>query len=311
MKHKIAVIGAGYFGQRHIKILSQMDNVEFVGIVEKDINRAREIASEFGLKYTQNFRDLLDKASTFFIVTPTKTHFEIALELIREGKDIFIEKPLVENPSDAFLLLKEAEKRKTILQVGLIERFNPVVVTLIRHIKKPTFIIAKRVSPFLGRATDTDVTFDLMIHDIDLIWMIFKKSGKPVVKDLKSFKKNLITKRIDIASVWLDLEVNGKSISANLLASRVSSYFQRTLSIIDEGFSLHADLINKKLIKIDKKGFDTKIPIKNEDSNALYEEIRDFLKAVNKRSLSPKAPSFDDIVEVLKIINHINGGISV
>ncbi|MCX8034370.1 MAG: Gfo/Idh/MocA family oxidoreductase [Thermodesulfovibrio sp.] len=310
MKYKIAVIGAGYFGQRHIKILSQMEDVEIVGIADKDINRARESAKDYGLKYTDDFKELTDRASIFFIVTPTDTHFEIASELIKEGKDLFVEKPLVENPSDAMWLLREAKKRKIILQVGLIERFNPVVISLIRHIKNPAFITAQRISPFLGRATDTDVTFDLMIHDMDLIWMIFRKSGKPAIKDLKSFKKSLMTSKIDIAAAWLDLEINGKSICANLLASRISSHFQRTLSIIDEGFSLHADLINKKIVKINENGSDVEIPIKNKDSNALYEEIRDFLRAVDKRRLSSKAPSFDDIVEVLKIINHINGGIT-
>jgi len=101
MKFKVAVIGAGYFGQKHIKILTQMPDVEIVGIVDTDISRAQEIGQKYGLRYYTVYENLLKSADIFFIVTPTITHFDIAMDLIKEKKSIFIEKPLTENPGFA------------------------------------------------------------------------------------------------------------------------------------------------------------------------------------------------------------------
>ncbi len=310
MHHKVAVVGTGYFGQRHLKILSQMEDVEIVGIADKDINKARQVASDFGLNYSENFRDLLDRAETFFIVTPTKTHFEIAMELIEAGKNIFIEKPLTENLEDASILINKAISKGIIFQVGLIERFNPVVNSLLDHIKSPLFINAQRVSPFLGRAIDTEVTFDLMIHDIDLLWKILKEKGNYELKELKVFRKKLITDKIDFATVWLDLDVNSENIKANLTASRVSADFQRCFSVVENNYVIHADLIKKTIIKIDKTGNTVEVPVKDKEKQPLYEEIGDFLQSVKEKSPSKRAPSPIEIIEVIKIINQINGGIS-
>lgn len=310
MKHKVIVIGAGYFGQRHIKMLAQMEDVEIVAIVDKDIKKAREIAREYGVKFSDNFKDLLKEASVFFIVTPTKSHFEIAIDLIKEGKDIFIEKPITENYEHATVIIEEALKNKIIFQVGLIERYNPVVVSLFEQLKTPLFIKAERTSPYLGRATDTDVTFDLMIHDLDLIMMFQRKIGKGNFNNIKVFKKSLITEKIDFATVLLEILINKSPFTAQITASRTSPIFQRNITIIDEEFIIYADLINKNIIKIDKKGTKNEIPIENRENQPLYEEIRDFLNSVSKREFSQKAPTPEEILEVIKLINKINGGSS-
>jgi len=310
MKHKVIVIGAGYFGQRHIKMLAQMEDVEIVAIVDKDIKKAREIAREYGVKFSDNFKDLLKEASVFFIVTPTKSHFEIAIDLIKEGKDIFIEKPITENYEHATVIIEEALKNKIIFQVGLIERYNPVVVSLFEQLKTPLFIKAERTSPYLGRATDTDVTFDLMIHDLDLIMMFQRKIGKGNFNNIKVFKKSLITEKIDFATVLLEILINKSPFTAQITASRTSHIFQRNITIIDEEFIIYADLINKNIIKIDKKGTKKEIPIENRENQPLYEEIRDYLNSVSKREFSQKAPTPEEILEVIKLINKINGGSS-
>jgi len=308
MKYKVAVIGAGYFGQRHIKLLSQMPDVEITGIVDTDVDKAIEIAKQYGLKYHTDFKDLLKVADVFFVVTPTITHFEIAIELIKEGKDLFIEKPLTEKPAFAEKILDEAIKRNLIIQAGLIERYNPVVISLMEHIREPIFINAERVSPFLGRATDTDVTYDLMIHDIDLIWFMLKKGKKIKVNDLKVYKKSFVTERIDHAVVWFDFTNNDAEIKASVTASRISADFRRNLTIIQNQNVLQADLMNKSLKMIDRQGKSTELSVKNKDSQPLYEEIRDFLNSVKNRKLSPHAPSPEDLIEVIEIIDRINGG---
>lgn len=285
-----------------------MDDVEIIGITDRNISKVSQVAKEYGLNYSKDFRDFLDKATTFFVVTPTNTHFEIALELIKNKKNIFIEKPLTENLEQAIYLLDEAIKGGNIFQVGLIERFNPVINTLKENLKNPHHISTQRVSPFLERAIDTHVTFDLMIHDLDLIFYILGRTSSHKVQDLKVFKKSLITNKIDLATAWLFLSVNERSVIANLLASRVGPDFQRNISIVDEDSILYADLIKKTIIKIDKMGKAIEIPVKNIDLHPLYEEIRDFLDSIKRRRLSKQAPSPTEIIEVIKLINQINRG---
>lgn len=308
MRFKVAVIGAGYFGQRHIKLLAQMPDVEIVGIADKDIVKAKEIAQQYNLKYCSDYKDLLKPAQIFFVVTPTITHFDIGIELINEGKAIFIEKPLTEKPVFAEKLLNEARKKNVIIQAGLIERYNPVIKTLVEHLKNPVFIEAERVSPFLGRATDTDVTYDLMIHDIDLIWMLLKNLGNFKLKDLKVFTQNMVTSKIDYANVWMEFVDTNCNVKAHLTASRISSVFNRRISIVQQNNVLYADLINKTLTEVDNTGKVTEILIKNKDSQPLYEEIRDFLNSVKQKKLSQYAPSHEEIIEVIEVIDKINGG---
>ncbi len=308
MKFKVAVIGAGYFGQRHIKVLTQMPDVEIVGIADKDIEKAQEIAQQYNLKYCDDYRELLKSAQIFFVVTPTITHFDIGIELINEGKALFIEKPLTEKPVFAEELLNEAAKKNVIIQVGLIERYNPVIKSLVGCLRNPVFIQVERVSPFLGRAIDTDVTYDLMIHDIDLIWMLLRNSGNFKLKDLKVFRKNIITSRIDYASVWMEFDNANCNIKAHLTASRISSVFNRRISIVQQNNVLYADLINRTLTEVDSTGKVTEIVVKDKDSQPLYEEIRDFLNSVKQKKPSEYAPSPKEIIEVIEIIDKINGG---
>lgn len=307
MKHKVAVIGAGYFGQRHIQMLTQMPDVEIAGIVDSDISRARNIAKEYGLKYFDSYKYLLNSADIFFIVTPTNTHFDIAMDLVKNGKNLFIEKPLTERPALAMNFIKEAFSNNIIFQIGMIERYNPAVIALLDYIENPVFIKAERTSPFLGRATDTDVTFDLMIHDLDLLWMILKRAGAFKIENLKVFKKSFVTEKIDFATAWIDFLLNDVVLSASLTASRISN-FRRIFTIIQEKFVLHADLMNRTVAKINKEGKLIEIPVKNKNAQPLYEEIRDFLDSVRERKFSRHAPSAQEIIQVLEIINTINRG---
>ncbi len=306
---KVAVIGAGYFGQRHIKLLSQMDDVEIVGIADKDLSKAYEAVKGYEIRCVEDFRELINEADIFFIVTPTITHFEIANFLIEQGKHLFIEKPITEKVDDAQSLINEALQKGIIFQVGLIERFNPAVRTLLEHVKKPLFINAQRLSPFLGRATDTDVTFDLMIHDIDLICRILRKidfERSWFVREV--FKKSVVTSKLDYADVWLEFKLAEKQIYANIIASRVSDKPKRSITLIEEDCIFNADLIERKIFKIDRKGNSHEIPVKNNDANPLYDEIRDFLQAIKENRFSNIAPNPNEIIEAIKIINQINGG---
>lgn len=308
MKHRVVVIGAGYFGQRHIKVLSEMRDVEIVGVVDRDIEKAKDVAKSLGADFSESFDKFISTAQTFFIVTPTKTHYEIAKELIERGKNLFIEKPMVETPEQATELFEEAYRRGVIIQVGLIERFNPAFSTLLDYTDSPMLIQANRASTFQGRALDTDVTFDLMIHDLDLVWSILRRRGEFRVKKMRTFTKKLIGDRIDFATVWLDIESSLGDLKVNLTANRISSDFQRTFTVVDRDQIIYADLLKRRIFKTKRDALLQEIPVEDRDSQPLHLEIRDFLESVQRRVPSKIAPSPEEVVEVLKIIREINGG---
>lgn len=308
MKHKVVLVGAGYFGQRHLKVLSEIEDVEIVGVVDKEIEKAQAIAEPLGVNFSNQINEFIDAGRVFFIVTPTNTHYEIAKELIEKGKDLFIEKPMVETPEQALELFEQAERSGIIIQVGLIERFNPVFRKLLNEINTPLHIQARRESPFHGRALDTDVTFDLMIHDLDLLWFILRKIKGFRLKSLKTFTQSLLGKRIDFANIWLEIESAFGEIKVNLTANRISSDSLRTFTVVDKDGVFYADLLRRKIFKTTKDGQLQEIAVKDSESQPLYLEIRDFFQAVRTRIPSEIAPSPEEVIEVIRIIDRINGG---
>lgn len=307
MKFKVVLIGAGYFGQRHLKALSEMSDVEVEAVVDIDSEKLLNLAKDYNYKYFTDYKETIDLADIFFIVTPTVTHYRIAKELISLGKNIFVEKPLTEEPELAKELLEEAQSKDIVFQVGLIERFNPAVRACIDFIKTPLFISAQRLSVFSGRATDTSVTFDLMIHDLDLVWMFLKRMGKVKIKDIKVFNKSLVTDKIDFSHVLIDFTVDDRLIQVDLMASRVASETLRKISFIQDSNTINIDLALKKAYMVDSKGQVSEIGV-NLEVQPLWEEIRDFLNSVKERKVSQIAPAKEEIVEVLNLIHKINGG---
>src|SRR5207237_6897269 len=109
---------------------------------------------------------MVDAAS---VATPTNTHYDVARALLAQGKHVLIEKPITDNTAHATELAELAALTGLILQVGHVERFNPVLGALEKHLTHPRFIEAHRLSPYPERSTDIGVVLDLMIHDLEVI----------------------------------------------------------------------------------------------------------------------------------------------
>ncbi|HAM53809.1 MAG TPA: hypothetical protein DCP92_25100, partial [Nitrospiraceae bacterium] len=224
MSVKVAVVGAGYLGQHHARVYSELEDAELVGVVDTDVERAEEVAEKYGSTAYSNYRDILGNTDALSIVIPTTSHYEVTLDCIRAGKDVLVEKPITVNLDEASELIREAERMDSVLQVGHLERYNPGVIALSHMIEEPRFIEAVRVSPFLKRGDDVDVTLDLMIHDIDVILSIVPSP----IKTIRAAGFSFITERIDEARAWIDFD-NGTA--ALLTASRMAGEKQRRLKI--------------------------------------------------------------------------------
>ncbi|MBS1232970.1 MAG: putative dehydrogenase, partial [Nitrospirae bacterium] len=164
MAIRVGVIGVGYLGQHHARIYSEIEEAELVGVADLQKDKAETIAGNYHCKAMNDYRDMLSEVDALSIVTPTTTHYPIALDCLKSGKDILIEKPITVTVKDADHLIRESESSGRIIQVGHLERYNPAVLAATAFFRKPVFIESERLSPFLGRGTDVDVTLDLMIH---------------------------------------------------------------------------------------------------------------------------------------------------
>lgn len=273
---KVAVVGAGYLGQHHARVYSELRDVELVGIVDIDAVRAEEVARKCGSKSYLNYLDVLGEVDALSIVVPTPDHFKVALDCLRAGKDVLVEKPITETVSQADELINEARRTNRILQVGHLERYNPGVIALSQIIKEPRFIEAVRLSPVLDRCCDVDVTLDLMIHDIDMILSLVHSP----IKNIHAVGFSLVTEKIDEARVWAEFE-NG--VVACLSASRFSQEKQRRLKVIQKNSYIELDY-QTGVVEIRSTSNPLKPEVvRPEYREPLKEEIKDFIHCVASR----------------------------
>jgi predicted dehydrogenase len=290
---RVGVIGIGYLGQHHARIYSELKDIELVALADTDKKRAITFAEKYGCKAFSDYREILPKVDALSIVTPTTSHHSIAIECLRAGKDILIEKPITENIKEADELIMEAEKHGCILQVGHLERYNSALRAASDMINEPRFIESERLSPFLGRGTDVDVTLDLMIHDADIVLAImsqqinpplppFSKGGRGgIIKEIRAVGAKVFTDKIDVAKAWLSFE-NG--CTAVLTASRLSPEKQRILKVFQKDSCLYVDYQSCEVRHYHKtaKGIFLDV-IKSDNKEPLREELEDFIRCVKER----------------------------
>ena len=217
-KIKVAVLGTGSLGQHHARIYSELHAagaVELTGIYDANPETARAIAAKHKLRAFTSVAEAAAASDALNIATPTTSHFELAKQLLAAGKHVLVEKPMTDNSAQAAELCELAQKKNLVLQVGHVERFNPVFTFLQTVATEPKFIECHRLSPFPARSTDIGVVLDLMIHDLDIV-LAFVKSP---VTSVDGVGIPVLSKSEDIANVRLRF-ANG--CVANLTASRVS-----------------------------------------------------------------------------------------
>jgi predicted dehydrogenase len=275
---KAGVIGVGHLGQHHARIYSELEAAELTAVADSNRGRAEEIASRYGARAYADYRDMLGEVGAVSVAAPTSSHFGIAMDCLRAGIDVLVEKPITVEVAEADVLIEEAGRLGRVLQVGHLERFNPAVMELEGLIDQPEFIESERVSPFLGRSTDVDVTLDLMIHDIDIIMSLMSPSS---IKDIRVMGARVLTDKIDLAKAWLEFE-NG--VDALITASRIAGDTRRLLKLYQRDSFVVLDYRHKKILKhLRTPGGISEVPVEVQDREPLREEIADFLDCVSSR----------------------------
>ena len=228
---RVAVLGVGSLGQQHARIYAEMhrqDAVELVGVYDTDPAQAKAIAEKHGTTALGSIEAAAAAADALSIVTPTVTHHTLAKPLLELGKHLLVEKPMTDNAAQAAELVSLAKRHDCVLQVGHIERFNPVFKYLQQAAREPRFIESHRLSPFPARSMDIGVVLDLMIHDLDIV-LAFVRSP---VEHVDAAGVRVLSASEDIANARLRF-ANG--CVANLTVSRVSPESLRKIRVFSGG----------------------------------------------------------------------------
>ncbi len=234
MSVKVGVIGVGAIGRNHARLYAELDSADLVGIYDANQELAQSIATEFGTEAVSTVEELVDRVDAASVSTPTVTHREIASLLLNAGKHVLVEKPISDSVDDAKAIIDLAQKKGLVLQVGHIERFNPVMSQLEERLDSPKFIECHRLSPFPKRSLDIGVVLDLMIHDLEIVLHLVNSP----IASVDAVGIPVLTRREDIANARLRFE-NG--CVANITASRISPERLRKIRVFQSDAYLSLD----------------------------------------------------------------------
>jgi len=273
-KVRVGVIGVGHLGSIHAKIYQETKDCQLVAVCDSNETRLGEVSKALGVKGFADYRELFGKVDAVSVATPTKSHFEVAAEFLKQKIHTLVEKPFTPTLKEADALIEIAKKNDLILQVGHIERFNSAFGATLKLIKEPKFIECHRLSPFPNRSLDVGAVLDIMIHDIDIVLGLVNSE----IKQIESVGVNVLTKFEDIANVRITFK-NG--CVANLTASRVSDEVMRKIRIFQEDTYISLDYKDAKATVYKKSGGSiTKDNLPIEKEQPLQKELQAFIDCV-------------------------------
>ena len=313
---KAGVLGAGHLGKIHLRLLNESDKYELVGFYDPIKENAQKIASEFGYKAFDTIQELIDAVDVVDIVTPTLSHHDCAIQVIKSKKHVFIEKPISNTVQEAEEIVSLANKNNVKGQVGHVERFNPAFIAVKNKINSPMFIETHRLAEFNPRGTDVPVVLDLMIHDIDAILSVVQSK----VTNVSASGVSVISETPDIANARLEFE-NG--CVANLTSSRISLKNMRKSRFFQKDAYISVDFLEKKcevvkmkdapetpgdfdMILQNAEGVKKQIYFDNPEidaNNAILDELEAFADSINNNTTP--VVTLEDGTEALRIAHQI------
>ncbi len=311
---RTAVVGAGKMGAIHSRVYDELDDCEFVGVVDIDRGRAEQLAGKYNCMAFVDPNELIGKVDAVTISTPTVCHRDIAGTFIENGIAVLIEKPLATSAEQGMEIVELAKWHNVVVAVGHSERCNPVVQAMKRLEITPKFIQANRISPYPFRSTDIGVVLDVMIHDIDIILSL---AASPV-KRVDAVGVNVIGDHEDICDARIVFD-NG--CVANVVASRLALKTERKVRLFSRQAYLSMDFLKKEGViiktapnvnvlewirehqKDDDFDFtDVNWPnllhieqLEIEDSEPLRVEQESFLRAVRDKNARPEVTAEDGL----------------
>ncbi|AYF98356.1 Gfo/Idh/MocA family protein [Protaetiibacter intestinalis] len=241
---RLAVIGAGAMGSRHLRVIAQSNAADLVGVVEPNADLGQAVATTHGTRWFADLDDeLLSTVQGVVVATPTETHEAIAEHILGAGIPLLVEKPIAPGLAQTEKLLALAEAQDLPLMCGFAERFNPGFLEARAIIDEPVHVIATRHSPYAPRIR-TGVAWDLLVHDVDLVCLIFGGEPSHVRGFTGVHDPRSLPHAEDIAETTLvfpDREI------AHVSASRISQRKVRSLWVHEVDRLIEIDLLRKNV----------------------------------------------------------------
>lgn len=271
-KIKLGIIGLGHIGKIHARILSESTDAVFAAVHDKNTASTQQVAELYGARVAESLEEFADAVDAATVATPTPSHFEIGKFLLGRKKHLLIEKPIAESTAQAAELVELARAQGCVLQVGHVERFNPVLDALGKHLTTPRFIESHRMSPYPNRSVEIGVVLDLMIHDLEIILHLV---GSPV-KSIDAVGMRVLSSGEDIANARLRFE-NG--CVANVTVSRVSPDKFRQIRVFQPDAYLTLDYQHQTgdIFRLNS-GKITAEPLEIEKGEPLKREVESFIR---------------------------------
>jgi len=299
---KTAVIGVGNVGKHHARVYADLPDVELVGVVDIQSARAAEVAQTYKAVPFTDYRELFNKVEAVSLAVPTTEHARIGIDVLEHGIDVLVEKPIASTIEQAQALIDAATRHKRVLQVGHVERFNPVVAAAREAATKPQFFEIHRLAAFSPRSLDIDVVLDLMIHDIDIVLSL-----KPeAVREIRAVGIPVLSKKADIANARVEFE---DGCVANFTASRVSVEKTRKLRFFQPHDYISIDYASQTGIMVSlRMGRVTERKLEPSQEEPLKLQIASFVKCVQSRG-TPVVGG-EDGLRALELAIRINDAIA-
>lgn len=274
---KVGVIGAGNLGETHIKLLKGINDFELVGFYDGDESLKKNVSQSLNTQSFNNVNELIDCVDVVDIVKPTISHFDYAVNAIKQSKHVFIEKPVTSTVDEAKQLLELAEEANVKVQVGHVERYNPAFKAALPYITDPMFIETHRMIAFDPKKANIQVVMDLMSHDLDIILSVVNSNIKKV--SAKGVK--VVGNTPDIVNALVEFD-NG--CVANLTASRISLKNERISKFYQKDAHIKIDYLAQEtnLFSLKKNG-KTEICAKKltiNKENPVQRELEEFAYAI-------------------------------
>jgi predicted dehydrogenase len=228
-------------GQLHARVYSQMPGVNLLGLYDADADVAAAAKDKYGGEVFTDLEELASKVRAATVAVPTQFHATVAQPLLKRGVACLIEKPLAKNVAEARQIVEWARQSNALVQVGHIERFNPIVRSMSKLSVRARFIEVIRISPLTFRSIDVGVVLDMMIHDIDIVL----KLAQSKVAKIDAVGVSVIgvpPAPEDICNARLTFE-NG--CVANMTASRLALKVERKLRVFSNDAYVSIDYQKK------------------------------------------------------------------
>ncbi len=320
---RVGVVGVGHLGRHHARVLSGIEGVELVGVVDARPDQARAVAEPLGTQAWTDYQELFDRVDAVSVAVPTIAHRRVAGAFLERGIPVLVEKPIAPSVEEAEELVALAEAKGVVLQVGHIERFNPIYAALTEARVRPRYIAAERLGIYTFRSTDIGVVLDLMIHDLDLILSMIPSP----VRSVSALGVSIFGVHEDIANARIEFK---DGCVVDLSASRASYHASRKMRLWGaEGYltvdfaAKHATIVrpSDRLRRgdLDLEGLDLSQPsairdhlfgkvfrvdqVQPDGREPLALEIEDFIRAVRHQQ-KPRV-SGEDGLRALRVADQV------